>query len=214
MKSIDNVLNLSQIFGLDACEPGILVMEFVFSLVWQLLDASLDDEGLIEMTPEKKSRWATKPLDMDIDGQDTFSGKETERQEMLHKANTSMAIEVIVAFLQNTVTARILFLARRNMPPHWVGFIQRLRLLAANSVVLRSLKHLTPEALLQLTSDSRNVLTREGKTVSQQEFHAVIASGSLISSAGQCHGASQSALWLTIDLFFGRCHGWFTSYSY
>lgn len=201
MKSIDNVLNLSQIFGLDACEPGILVMEFVFSLVWQLLDASLDDEGLIEMTPEKKSRWATKPLDMDIDGQDTFSGKETERQEMLHKANTSMAIEVIVAFLQNTVTARILFLARRNMPPHWVGFIQRLRLLAANSVVLRSLKHLTPEALLQLTSDSRNVLTREGKTVSQQEFHAVIASGSLISSAGQCHGASQSALWLTIDLF-------------
>lgn len=86
-------------------------------------------------------------------------------------------------------------------PPHWVGFIQRLRLLAANSVVLRSLKHITPEALLQLTSDNRNVLTREGKTVSQQEFHAVTASGSLISSAGQCHGASQSALWLTIDLF-------------
>ncbi|KAI6695615.1 hypothetical protein NL676_023325 [Syzygium grande] len=201
MKSIDNVLDLSQIFGLEAWEPGILVVEFVFSLVWQLLDASLDDEGLIEMTPEKKSRWATKPLDMDIDGQDTFIGKETERQEMLHKANTSMAIEVIVAFLQNPVTARILFLARRNMPPHWVGFIQRLRLLAANSVVLRSLKDITPEAFLQLTSDNRNVLTREGKTVSQQEFHAVTASGSLISSAGQCHGASQSALWLTIDLF-------------
>ncbi|KAF8015283.1 hypothetical protein BT93_H0935 [Corymbia citriodora subsp. variegata] len=201
MKSIDNILDLSQIFGLEACEPGILVVEFVFSLVWQLLDASLDDEGLIEMTPEKNSRWATKPLDMDIDGQDTFSGKETERHDMLHKANTSMAIEVIVAFLQNTVTARILFLARRNMPQHWFSFIQRLQLLAAKSVVLRSLKHITPEALLQLTSDNRNVLTRESKTVSQQEFHVVTASGSLISSAGQCHGASQSALWLTIDLF-------------
>ncbi|KAI3439446.1 uncharacterized protein J3R85_004877 [Psidium guajava] len=205
MKSIDNILDLSQIFGLEACDPGILVMAFVFSLVWQLLDASLDDEGLIEMTPEKKSRWATKPPDMDIDGQDTFSGKETERQEMMHGANTSMAIEVIVAFLQNTVTARILYLARRNMPSHWVGFIQRLRLLAANSVVLRNLKNITPEALLQLTSDNRNVLTREGKTVSQQEFHAVTASGSLISSAGQCHGASQSALWLTIDLFLEDC---------
>lgn len=52
-----------------------------------------------------------------------------------------------------------------------------------------------------MISDRRNVLTREGKTISQQEFHAVLASGSLISSAGQCHGASRSALWLPIDLF-------------
>ncbi|KAF8015282.1 hypothetical protein BT93_H0935 [Corymbia citriodora subsp. variegata] len=89
----------------------------------------------------------------------------------------------------------------RLRPQHWFSFIQRLQLLAAKSVVLRSLKHITPEALLQLTSDNRNVLTRESKTVSQQEFHVVTASGSLISSAGQCHGASQSALWLTIDLF-------------
>lgn len=60
---------------------------------------------------------------------------------------------------------------------------------------------MTPEALLQLTSDRRRVLTRKGKTVSQQEFHAVLSSGSLISSAGQCHGSSRSSLWLPIDLF-------------
>lgn len=141
MKSIDNVLDLSQIFGLEAWEPAILVVEFVFSLVWQLLDASLDDEGLIEMTPEKKSRWATKPLDMDIDGQDTFIGKETERQEMLHKANTSMAIEVIVAFLQNTVTARILFLARRNM--YWSISATHLFLLMQHNVIHHEMKSLS-----------------------------------------------------------------------
>ncbi|XP_031400886.1 mediator of RNA polymerase II transcription subunit 33B-like isoform X2 [Punica granatum] len=201
MKSIDDVLNLSQIFGLEECEPGILLVEFVFSIVWQLLDASLDDEGLLKLTSEKKSRWPTQPQDMEIDGQDSFSMKETEQQEILQKANTAMAIEMIVEFLQNTVTARILYLARRNMPIHWGGFLQRLRILAANSAALRNLKHMSPEAFLQLTSDKRNVLTREGKTVSQQEFHAVLASGSLISSAGQSYGASQSALWLPIDLF-------------
>lgn len=113
MNSIDEVLNLSQMFALQSCEPGTLLLGFVFSIVWQLLDASLDDEGLIELTPEKKSRWPTKAQDMDIDGPDGF--KETEQQEMLAKANTSLAIEMIVGFLQHTVTARLLYLARRNM---------------------------------------------------------------------------------------------------
>lgn len=86
-------------------------------------------------------------------------------------------------------------------PTHWGGFLQRLRILAGNSAALRNVQNLSPDAFLQLTSDKRNVLTREGKTVSQKQFHAVLASGSLISSAGQSHGAGQSALWLPIDLF-------------
>lgn len=69
------------------------------------------------------------------------------------------------------------------------------------STALRNSKHITPEALLQLTSDTRKVLSRESKTVSEQQFHAVIASGSSISSVGQCNWTSQSALWLPIDLF-------------
>lgn len=63
------------------------------------------------------------------------------------------------------------------------------------------MKHITPEGLLQLTSDSRRLLTRECKTISQQEFHAVLSSGSLVSSACQSHGVSSSAFWLPIDLY-------------
>lgn len=37
--------------------------------------------------------------------------------------------------------------------------------------------------------------------MSGQEFHAVMVSGSLISSANQLHGIGWSALWLPIDLF-------------
>lgn len=85
-------------------------------------------------------------------------------------------------------------------PTHWAGFIQRLRLLGTNSSALRNSKNLTSEALLQLTSDTHNFLSRERKRSSQQKFHAVIAFGSLASSAGLCHGASRSALWLPLDL--------------
>ncbi|GMY16614.1 mediator of RNA polymerase II transcription subunit 33B-like isoform X1 [Fagus crenata] len=201
MKSIDSVLHLSQIYGLQVSEPGALLVEFVFSIIWQLLDASLDDEGLLEHTPDKKSRWPTRSQDMEIDGHDSFSEKRTEHNEGLQKVNTAMAIEIIVEFLQNKVTSRILYLARRNMSSHWGGFIQRLQLLSAKSTVLRNSKHITPEALLQLTSDTRQLLSRECKTMSGQEFHAVMASGSLISSANQVHGTSWSALWLPIDLF-------------
>lgn len=60
---------------------------------------------------------------------------------------------------------------------------------------------ITPEMLLQLSSDTCKILSRERKTSLQQEFHAVLASGSLTSSAGQCQGASCSASWLPLDLF-------------
>ena len=83
---------------------------------------------------------------------------------------------------------------------HWVGFIQSLRLLGANSIALKNSKALTSEALLELTSDSRVVLSRECKTSSLQKFHAVMAFGSMASSAGLCHGASYSDLWLPLDL--------------
>ncbi|OMO55076.1 hypothetical protein CCACVL1_27407 [Corchorus capsularis] len=200
MKSIDATLHLSEIFGLQAMEPGILVVEFIFSIVWQLLDASLDDEGLLELTTERMSRWAIKSQEMEIDGHDIYDEKKIEYQERLRNFNTTMAIEIIGQFLQNKVTSRILYLARRNMPTHWVGFVESLRLLGANSAALKNSKILTSEALLELTSDSRIVLSRECKTSSLQKFHAVMAFGSLASSAGLCHGASRSDLWLPLDL--------------
>lgn len=54
---------------------------------------------------------------------------------------------------------------------------------------------------MQLTSDKRVVLSRKYKTISHKRFHAVMASGSLVSSADQYHGASPAVLWLPIDLF-------------
>ncbi|XP_057966650.1 mediator of RNA polymerase II transcription subunit 33A-like [Malania oleifera] len=200
MKSTDEVLYLSQIFGLQDSQPGLLVVEFVFSIVWQLLDASLDDERLLDRTPEKMSIWETKSQDMEIDDLDSFLVKRTKYHERMQKINTVIAVEIIGKFLDNKVTSRILYLACRNMSSHWESFTQRLKLLAANSLALKNSKHMTPEALLQLTSDIQNVVSWKCRMSSQQPSHVILGAGSVI-SAGQCNGASGSALWLPIDLF-------------
>lgn len=201
MESIDDILHLSQVFGNKASEPGLIVVEFVLSTVWELLDASLEDEGLLELTTEKKSIGATRNQDMEIDNHNGVEGTRSEHQEVMLKMNTVMAVEIVGEFFKNKVTSRLLYLARRNMSIHWEPFTQHLRLLIGKSSALRGSKNISPQGLAELTSSTRRVLSREFKTSSQHRFHAEVASGSLISSAGQNHGTSSSSLWLPIDLF-------------
>lgn len=78
-------------------------------------------------------------------------------------------------------------------PSHWIAFTQRLKLLGTNSAAARSSKVISHEALQQLTSDIRVVLTRGMKTSLCQKFHAVMAFGALPS-------ATCSDLWLPLDI--------------
>ncbi|CAN4113485.1 unnamed protein product [Withania somnifera] len=194
---LDSVLHLTEVFGMHADEPGVLVVEIIFSIVWQLLDASLDDEGLLQLTPEKKSRWPTKPEDTEIDGC-IADMERNEHKERLRNSNTLLAIELIGQFLQNKGTARILYLVQRNMPVHWGAFVQRIQLLAGNSSALQSSSIISPKALFQMASDAHNLI----KANSLQEEHYVKStSRSLATCAGLCFGISRSSLWLPLDLF-------------
>lgn len=115
MESIEDTLHLSKIFGLQSREPGLVLVEFLFSVAWELLDASLDDENLLELVPEKKSIWPIKSQDMETDDHISFGEKSFDRHQGLFKMNTIMAIEIIGELLRYQVTFRILHLARRNM---------------------------------------------------------------------------------------------------
>uniref|UniRef100_A0A803MX65 Mediator of RNA polymerase II transcription subunit 33A n=1 Tax=Chenopodium quinoa TaxID=63459 RepID=A0A803MX65_CHEQI len=201
LKAIDDALHLSDIYGIQASGPAVLSVLFVFSNVWQLVDASLDDEGLLEYSPEKSSRWLTGIQDMDIDNHGRFLENRIEFQEGVLKTNTLMAVEMIVESLQSKVTSQILFLVRQNMPSHWSDFYQHLQLLASKSLALRSSKLTTPEIFAQMASDTSKHLHWQSKTSLQHQFHAVMAPGCFLPSSIQCHGASSSSLWLPIDLF-------------
>ncbi|CAA3009761.1 mediator of RNA polymerase II transcription subunit 33A [Olea europaea subsp. europaea] len=200
MNSLDTILNFSQIFTLQTNEPGVHLVQFVFSIVWQLVDASLDDEGLLQLTPEKQSKWPTETQDMDVDRDDSYNEKKNEHRERLKAYNTVMAIELIGKFLKNKVTSRILYLARQNMSMEWGGFILRIQLLAKNSLALRNSEVMTPDGLLHLISDKQKNMSHCCLKNSLQEFHGILQSTPLNDSAGLCLGVGRSAFWLPLDL--------------
>lgn len=109
--TVDKILQLSKLFDVPASEPGVFIVEFIFSIVWQLLEASIDDEGLLALTPEKKFKWILETQYMDLDSHE----KNASHQKRLQGANTVMAIDLIGQFLQNKVTFNILHLARKSM---------------------------------------------------------------------------------------------------
>ncbi|CAJ1906114.1 unnamed protein product [Sphenostylis stenocarpa] len=96
MKSIDDDLQLSQVYSQKLWEPGVVLVEFVFSIVWQLLEASLDDEGLLDHTTENKPIWLCRSHDMNIDEPDSLGEEDTEQVEGCQKKNTAIAIEIIL----------------------------------------------------------------------------------------------------------------------
>lgn len=116
MESIDAVLNLSQIFGLPTSnEPGVILIEYIFSVVLQLVDASLDDEELLNQNDSEQN---SKPQEMEIDGQvghHDHDEKSNKHNKILQDSNTVMAIETVGQLLKNKGTSRILYLARKYL---------------------------------------------------------------------------------------------------
>ncbi|PIN11817.1 hypothetical protein CDL12_15571 [Handroanthus impetiginosus] len=202
MTMLDKVLHLSQKFSLQANEASDLLVLYIFSIAWQLVDATLDDEGLLQLT-EHEPKWPVKPQDdMDVDCHNMYEEKKKEYQERLQIINTAMSIELILIgqFLQNKVTSRILYLARENMCTHWESFIQRMQLLVENSSALRNSKSITPEVLTQLISDTHKIKSQNFQASLLKEFHLVVQSRPLVHSAGLCLGTSRSGLWLPLDM--------------
>ncbi|KAG8370172.1 hypothetical protein BUALT_Bualt14G0089600 [Buddleja alternifolia] len=199
MISLDTVLHLSQSFSMRANEAGALLVLFVFSIVWQLVDVALDDEGLLQHT-ENDPKWPVKPQDMEVDDHNIYGEKRKEYRERLQTINSVMTIELIGQFLQNKVTSRILYLARQNMCAHWENFIHRVDLLVENSSALRNSKTLKPEVLLHLISDSSKITSQHSQANLLHDIHPMVQSRPLVNAASLCLGTSRSALWLPLDL--------------
>nr|GEW90194.1 RNA-directed DNA polymerase, eukaryota, reverse transcriptase zinc-binding domain protein [Tanacetum cinerariifolium] len=64
-----------------------------------------DDEGLLDLVPEKKYTWSIKPNEMEID--DHIVGeKKMDHSERLYKTNTTLAIKIIEELYQNKTVWR------------------------------------------------------------------------------------------------------------
>ncbi|XP_047069313.1 mediator of RNA polymerase II transcription subunit 33A isoform X2 [Lolium rigidum] len=202
MQLIDDNLNLSKIFAFPTYEPGVFIVEFVLCILWKLIDTALDDEGLLELTPEKKARWPTRPQDISA-FEGSFSEQKQEKIEKLQRMNSVITIELIGHLLHDKVTTRILSLARENMQTQWGVFTNRLQLLVANSSTLQA-STMSLDAFQQLILDDHNVYG-DNKHNLRKRFHPMVASNPLSSPNGRCLGGSYSALWIPIDMYLEDC---------
>ncbi|XP_051127540.1 mediator of RNA polymerase II transcription subunit 33A-like isoform X2 [Andrographis paniculata] len=187
MDALDQVLQLSQKFNIECNEAGAKLVMYVFSIIWQLLDAILDDEGLSGDGVDPK--WPVKFEEDD----NVFDETRKQYGEKMQAANTSIAVDLLSQFLQDKVAAGILYLARKTMSKQWESFIDRLRILVEKSPSLRNSKSTSPEALAELISKRRKIDL-------QSKFDRVSQSGPLVSSAALCVGTSRSTLWLPLDM--------------
>ncbi|CAD6220630.1 unnamed protein product [Miscanthus lutarioriparius] len=202
MDLIDGNLKLSKIFGISTCEPGVFVVHFTLCIMWQLVDVVLDDEGLLELTPEKKTQWPTRPEDVST-FEGTFTELRTEKIEKLQKMNTVTTMELIEHLLRDKVITRILSLARENMQSHWGAFTNRLHLLATNSSTLQN-SAISLEPFQHLIVGDGNAYG-ETKHNMRKRFHPTVASNPLASPNGRCLGANYSSLWIPIDMYLEDC---------
>uniref|UniRef100_A0A1J3IQ93 Mediator of RNA polymerase II transcription subunit 33A n=1 Tax=Noccaea caerulescens TaxID=107243 RepID=A0A1J3IQ93_NOCCA len=202
MTSVANILRLSELFGVETSKPGVLLVEFVFKMVSQLVDATLSDEGLLELSQDPSSQWLIKSQEMEIDDAPEIYNAKTGSHEKLQTLNTLMAIEIIVEFLRNTVISRLLYLVSSNRASNWQEFVRKVQLLGENSSALRKSKVLKSVDLLQLISNRRFGYSYDSKVTPLRISNAIVDFGSLASYAGLCHGASLSSLWLPLDLVF------------
>lgn len=116
MNSIHHVLRLNQLYDdyhhpHPNPHPGVVLVQFLFTLVWQLLQASLQDEGLLQ---HKSSLLFLDP-DPYPDHDLTMELDTHPHKHALHAKNTSTAIQFIARFLHDKLTSRILSLVQRNM---------------------------------------------------------------------------------------------------
>jgi hypothetical protein len=114
MGLVDESLSLSKIFGISMNQPGVFVICYVLCILWQLIDAVLDEEGLLELTPEKKGQWPTRADDMST-FEGVFTEQRSEKIENSQKRNCVITIELISSLLCDKVITCILSLVRENM---------------------------------------------------------------------------------------------------
>ncbi|KAF3793040.1 Mediator of RNA polymerase II transcription subunit 33A [Nymphaea thermarum] len=198
MKSVDDALHLYQVFGVQEPGPGELVVEFVFAIVLKLLDATLEDDGLQDVSIEKQFKWASQQ-DMEVDVQDQADGKKEEIREALRKSNSVEAVKLIGQFLQHKLTSRLLRLASKNLASQWEGFMRCLTLLEAKSISVRNSG--SSESLLHLSSHIQKSFSQEFKDIQHPSIRALINIRPLAPSTYQNHGANRSSLWIPLDLF-------------
>ncbi|XP_020521729.1 mediator of RNA polymerase II transcription subunit 33A isoform X2 [Amborella trichopoda] len=186
LKSVDDTLQLSHIFGVKVVELGQAVVLFLFSVISTLVDCTLEDWGLQGTAREKNGLYGTAGAgDMDIDVKGNIKGNKNDRllehRDHLRSMNSYAAIEVVGKLFESKKSSRLQYLE-------------------AHKSKLPNMKVGTP-LIGKLSGALQRVLERENQLNKCQVIRAMIDIGCSNSVLRHNFGVAHSASWISFDLY-------------
>ncbi|KAF6172668.1 hypothetical protein GIB67_041991 [Kingdonia uniflora] len=202
LKSVDDALEFSLVYGVPVLELGQAMVLFLFTLIVGLLDSTLNDWGLQVSSFEKLcgTFGSGDQEDMDINYKGNSNGHRNEHREELRRANPFTAMDVLGKLTESKKAMVLIRLVHLNMPEKFNGLLQRLQFVEANKLVSSNLKA-AHHLLARLSSNVTRALGLEYQLNKRQLIGMLINIGSF-SSASSCNfGAGRAACWIPFDIY-------------
>ncbi|XP_010278916.1 PREDICTED: mediator of RNA polymerase II transcription subunit 33A-like [Nelumbo nucifera] len=200
--SVDDALELSKNYGFHVVEFGQAVVLFLFTVIINLIDSTMDDWGLQPASVGKISGLfgGGEHQDMDIDSKGNQNDKRREHCELLKKTNAFMTMEVLGKLTENRKVMVLLRLVHLNMAEKFNGLLQRIQFLESHKSVSPNIKS-SSQILVRLSANIKRGLDLEYQLNKRQLFGVMIDIGSCSSASSYNFGAGRAACWVPFDIY-------------
>ena len=117
VKAVDEGLQLSQLYGVSVSDFGTVAVQFLLMLIWRLMDATLEDWGVLITRTTKQEHVMQmhhkEESHMDVD--DYMEEKQVGQREQMHATNCIAAIDLVSKIMQNKMLKCLLRIAYHNL---------------------------------------------------------------------------------------------------
>ncbi|CAM0957186.1 unnamed protein product [Alopecurus aequalis] len=200
-KSINDAMQLSDIYGFQRMDFGHTVIFFVLSIINILTGCILEDWGFPSIcSNEHDNIYAIGGVNkhMSLDGKGSLLDRRDEQREHLRRNNTLMALEVVEKITANKTAQVFLRLVYLNIPEKFKGLLQRLQL----TVALKSKNGASADTLLDnLMTHIQKVRSTGYQLVRSRLSRVLVSTHPSSSAACNMLGTGKGSCWIPFDLF-------------
>ncbi|XP_049933972.1 mediator of RNA polymerase II transcription subunit 33A-like isoform X2 [Nymphaea colorata] len=191
LKSVDESLHLSSTFGLHIVDLGQATVLFLFHVITNLVNCSLEDWGLHSAHIDKQGS-----MYMDVDIQEKLDDGSHEHRNHLRKTNAFTALEVVEKLVENKKATIIFRLVHWNMPEKFNELLQRLDIAESHKLTSSASQQLS-----RINTSIKKILAQEHQLNRCQAIGVLIDVGSCGYKSCHSFGVGRGACWIAFDIY-------------
>jgi hypothetical protein len=115
VKAVDEALHLSQLYGVSVSDFGTVAVQFLLTLIWRLMDATLEDWGVLIARTAKQELAMHQGQESYMEVDQYMAEKQAGQLEQMHAANCIAAIDLVSKIIQNKMMKCLLRVAYHNL---------------------------------------------------------------------------------------------------